>query len=113
MKYIAAYMLAKLGGKENPKVEDIKEIIESIGIEYEEEKAEEICFKLNHKNINDIINDGKSKLTEITQEQNQTQRAQQTQQHQTMNEIENNEEEENENENESLPLGIVFDDLFN
>ena len=109
MKYIAAYMLAKLGGKENPKVEDIKEIIESIGIEYEEEKAEEICFKLNHKNINEIINDGKSKLTEITQEQNQTQQAQQ---HQTMNEIENNEEEE-ENENESLPLGIVFDDLFN
>ena len=107
MKYIAAYMLAKLGGKENPKVEDIKEIIESIGIEYEEEKAEEICSKLNHKDINEIINDGKSKLTVITQKQDQTQQTQQ----QTLNETEDNEEEENENE--SLPLGIAFDDLFN
>ena len=42
MKYIVAYLLAKLGGKENPTVDDIKTIIESVGNENTHKEEEEI-----------------------------------------------------------------------
>jgi len=33
MRYVAAYLLAALGGKESPSTGDIKKILESVGIE--------------------------------------------------------------------------------
>lgn len=33
MRYVAAYLLAALGGKENPSASDIKKILDSVGIE--------------------------------------------------------------------------------
>lgn len=33
MRYVAAYLLASLSGKENPNASDIKKILESVGIE--------------------------------------------------------------------------------
>ena len=66
MKYIAAYMLAKLGGKEDPRVDDIKNIIESVGIEFDSEKATTIVNKLKGKDINEVINEGSSKLSVVS-----------------------------------------------
>ena len=105
MKYIAAYMLARLGGKENPTVEDIKRIIESVGIDFENKKAEEIVEKLKGKDFNEVMNDGKSKLSAVSNPQI----SQQTSNEQ--NEIKD-EEEHKEEEEESLELGGGFDDLF-
>ena len=103
MKYIAAYMLAKLG-KENPTVEDIQKIIESVGIEFDQSKAEEIVNKLEGKNIQEVIDDGKSKLTVISNTR--------TIQNEQSPAIEKQEEGNNEEE-ETLELGGGFDDLFN
>ena len=106
MKYIAAYMLAKLGGKENPTVEDIKAIIESVGIEFEKQKAEEIVDKLSGKDITEVINNGKSKLSVVSNGQT-TQNEEEQKQSKDENENTHKEEEE------TLEIGGGFDDLFN
>lgn len=103
MKYIAAFMLAKLG-KENPTAEDIQKIIESVGIEFDQSKAEEIVNKLEGKNIQEVIDDGKSKLTVKSNTR--------TIQNEQSPAIEKQEEGNNEEE-ETLELGGGFNDLFN
>ena len=98
-------MLAKLGGKENPNVSDIKTIVESVGIEFDHNKAEEIVEKLSGKDLNEIINNGKSKLSAASNLQ--TTKIEQEQLSNQQNENEYKEEEE------TLELGGGFDDLFN
>ncbi|KAK8888322.1 60S acidic ribosomal protein P2 [Tritrichomonas musculus] len=105
MKYIAAYMLAKLG-TENPKVDDIKRIIESVGIEFDFKKAEEIVNKLEGKNLEDVINNGKTKLSLVSNDQS-------GQTEQTKSKDDNNSDNKDKEEEETLELGGGFDDLFN
>lgn len=45
MRYVAAYLLAALGGKDNPNGSDIKKILESVGIEADETRMQKV--KLN------------------------------------------------------------------
>lgn len=115
MKYIAAYMLVKLN-KENPKVEDIKRIIESVGNEFEERKAEEIINKLEGRNINEVIEEGQTKLRNISND-GTTRNEQQTSNEQIgdkdKDKDKEREREEVNEEEEALELGDVFDDLFN
>ena len=104
MKYIAAYMLAKLGGKENPNVEDLKAIIESVGIEFDNKNTEEIVDKLKGKDFNEVMNEGKAKFSvafnpQTSQTQQQTSKEQK--------------EEEHKEEEETIEFGGGFDDLFN
>ena len=66
MKYNAVYKLSKLGWKENPTVDDIKAIIENVGIEFDEQKTKEIVDKLSGKDLNEVINNGKSKLSVVS-----------------------------------------------
>ena len=108
MKYIAAYMLAKLGGKEDPSVDDIKNIVESVGIEFDSEKATTIVNKLKGKDINEVINEGSSKLTVVSNGQPVHQ-----EQQQVTNDTKAEENKKNEEE-ESLELGLGddFEDLF-
>ena len=113
MKYIAAYMLVKLN-KENPKVEDIKRIIESVGNEFEEKKAEEIINKLEGRNINEVIEEGQTKLRNISND-GTTRNEQQTSNEQIgdKDKDKDKDKEEVNEEEEALELGDVFDDLFN
>lgn len=103
MKYIAAYLLARLGGNENPTKEDIEKIIESVGIECEQEHAEEIIEKLKGKNIDEVIKDGQSKLSVVSNENSS-----QTNQSQ----ISNENDADKENEEEVMDIEGGFDDLF-
>ena len=99
-------MLVKLGGKENPTVEDIKAIFESVGIDFEKQKAEEIVDKLSGKDITEVINNGKSKLSVVSNGQT-TQNEEEQKQSKDENENTHKEEEE------TLEIGGGFDDLFN
>ena len=38
MRYVAAYLLATLGGKSNPSKEDVENILESVGLDVDDEK---------------------------------------------------------------------------
>ncbi|GFQ79306.1 transposable element Tc3 transposase [Trichonephila clavata] len=55
MRYLAAYMLASLGGNKNPSASDIEKILSSVGIEVDKERSKKIVSELGGKDINEII----------------------------------------------------------
>lgn len=44
MRYIAAYLLAALGGNENPNSSDIQKILGSVGIEADKTRMEKVSL---------------------------------------------------------------------
>lgn len=58
MRYVAAYLLAVLGGNSNPSAKDIKNILGSVGIEADDERLNKVqihlCLNL-HLNITDFL----------------------------------------------------------
>ncbi|XP_008407179.1 60S acidic ribosomal protein P2 [Poecilia reticulata] len=65
MRYVAAYLLAVLGGNTKPSAKDIKEILSSVGIEADDERLNKIISELNGKDINEVMNSGLSKLASV------------------------------------------------
>ena len=65
MKHVAAYMLATLGGVEQPSVADIKKILSAAGIQTEEERAEQLVASLSGKNVEEVVCAGMSKLASM------------------------------------------------
>ncbi|XP_005987634.1 60S acidic ribosomal protein P2 [Latimeria chalumnae] len=62
MRYVAAYLLAVLGGNQSPSAKDIKKILSSVGIEAEDDRLNKVISELSGKDINDVVNAGLSKL---------------------------------------------------
>ena len=54
MRYVAAYLLANLGGNESPSAKDIKKILESVGINVDDEKLNKVVSELDGKDINEV-----------------------------------------------------------
>ncbi|XP_049839817.1 60S acidic ribosomal protein P2 [Schistocerca gregaria] len=65
MRYVAAYLLAALGGKENPTSADIEKILSSVGIEADSERLKKVISELNGKNIESLIAAGREKLASM------------------------------------------------
>ncbi|XP_014021298.1 ribosomal protein, large P2, like 1-2 isoform X1 [Salmo salar] len=72
MRYVAAYLLAVLGGNTSPSSKDIKNILGSVGIEAEAERLDknlnlfsQVVSELNGKDINEVMNSGLSKLASV------------------------------------------------
>ncbi|NP_001133207.1 ribosomal protein, large P2, like 1-2 [Salmo salar] len=65
MRYVAAYLLAVLGGNTSPSSKDIKNILGSVGIEAEAERLDKVVSELNGKDINEVMNSGLSKLASV------------------------------------------------
>ncbi|XP_020283579.1 60S acidic ribosomal protein P2 [Pseudomyrmex gracilis] len=65
MRYVAAYMLAVLGGKASPGQNDIEKILSSVGIETDTEKLKKVISELNGKSIDELISKGREKLSSI------------------------------------------------
>lgn len=42
MRYVAAYLLATLGGNDNPEAKDIKKILDSVGIEADDTRLDKV-----------------------------------------------------------------------
>ena len=59
MRYVAAYLLAVLGGKTEPLQVDIEKILSSVGIEIDAEKVKKVLASLAGKNIEEVIAEGK------------------------------------------------------
>lgn len=49
MRYVAAYLLAVLGGNESPSSKDLKKILDSVGIETDDERMNKVVFPLNSR----------------------------------------------------------------
>ncbi|XP_041347913.1 60S acidic ribosomal protein P2-like [Gigantopelta aegis] len=64
MRYVAAYLLAAMGGKV-PTAAMIEKILGSVGIEAEADKIKKIIAELNGKNLEDLIAEGQKKLQSV------------------------------------------------
>ena len=60
MRYVAAYLLAALGGNESPTAESIEKILSSVGIEAESEKLNKVISELKGKDLQTLIAEGNS-----------------------------------------------------
>ncbi|CAL8401092.1 unnamed protein product [Arctogadus glacialis] len=65
MRYVAAYLLAALGGAASPSAKDIKAILSSVGIEADDERLNKVVSEMNGKDINEVMNSGLSKLASV------------------------------------------------
>mmetsp|Transcript_86725 Transcript_86725/g.136825 ORF Transcript_86725/g.136825 Transcript_86725/m.136825 type:complete len:117 (+) Transcript_86725:102-452(+) len=62
MKYLGAYLMAVVGGKENPTPDDIKAILEAGGIAFDEEMIARVCEKMDGKQAHELIAAGYGKF---------------------------------------------------
>lgn len=58
MRYVAAYLLAVLGGKASPAAADLEKILSSVGIESDSEKLKKVIAELNGKSVDELIEQG-------------------------------------------------------
>ena len=65
MRYVAAYLLAALGGNDSPCAGDIKTILESVGVGFDSERAQIVVDKCKGKSIADLIAEGSSKMASL------------------------------------------------
>lgn len=65
MRYVASYLLAALGGNASPSAKDIKKILDSVGIEADDDRLNKVISELNGKNIEDVIAQGIGKLARV------------------------------------------------
>ncbi|KAM4592523.1 large ribosomal subunit protein P2 [Odontesthes bonariensis] len=65
MRYVAAYLLAALGGNGDPEAKDIKKILESVGIESDDARLQKVVSELKGKNVDEVIATGYGKLASV------------------------------------------------
>jgi len=65
MRYVAAYLLATLGGKKDPSADDISKILGSVGIEVDGERAKKVISELKGKDVVQVIAKGSEKLASV------------------------------------------------
>lgn len=58
MRYVAAYLLASISGKE-PSNDEIEKILSSVGIESDSSKVSLVIKELKGKNVEEVIESGK------------------------------------------------------
>uniref|UniRef100_A0A8I6AJU4 Large ribosomal subunit protein P2 n=1 Tax=Rattus norvegicus TaxID=10116 RepID=A0A8I6AJU4_RAT len=63
--YIRFYLLAALGGNSSHSAKDIKKILDSVGIEADDDQLDKVISELNEKNIEDVIPQGVGKLASL------------------------------------------------
>jgi large subunit ribosomal protein LP2 len=54
MRYIAAYLLLKIGGNESPSASDITKVLQSVGVEVDDERLESLLSQLEGKDVNAV-----------------------------------------------------------
>lgn len=65
MRYVAAYLLATLGGKETVTAGDVEKILSSVGIEVDAAKLALVIKSLAGKNLEELIAAGREKLSAL------------------------------------------------
>lgn len=62
MRYVAAYLLAVLGGNDQPSESDIKKILSSVGINADVTRVNKVISELRDKKLEELIAAGQAKL---------------------------------------------------
>ncbi|KAM3046888.1 hypothetical protein ACUV84_017821 [Puccinellia chinampoensis] len=62
MRFVAAYLLATLGGNPSPTKDDVRAILGSVGAEVEEEKLEMLFKEVEGKDLAELLAAGREKF---------------------------------------------------
>eukprot|EP01006_Ploeotia_vitrea_P031437 TRINITY_DN63763_c0_g3_i1.p1 TRINITY_DN63763_c0_g3~~TRINITY_DN63763_c0_g3_i1.p1 ORF type:complete len:113 (+),score=32.10 TRINITY_DN63763_c0_g3_i1:116-454(+) len=62
MKHLAAYLLLVAGGNESPTAADVKDLLGKSDIAVDDERLNQLINELSGKNLEEIIESGKSQL---------------------------------------------------
>ena len=62
MRYVAAYLLAALGGNASPSEADVKKILSSVGVDVDAASLKKVVDELKGKNIEELMDAGRKKL---------------------------------------------------
>lgn len=54
MKHLAAYLLLGLGGNTSPSAKDVKAVLESVGIEADDERLDKLISELEGKDLAEV-----------------------------------------------------------
>ncbi|KKY24935.1 putative 60s acidic ribosomal protein p2 [Phaeomoniella chlamydospora] len=65
MKHLAAYLLLGLAGKTSPSADEIKAVLESVGIDADQERLDKLLSELEGKDIQELITEGSAKLASV------------------------------------------------
>ena len=65
MKYVAAYLLAGLGGNAQPSAKDLEKILGAGGLDVDMENANAVVNALKGKNVEEVIAAGQTKLASV------------------------------------------------
>jgi len=65
MRIIAAYMLAVLGGNQNPDAAAVKKVLDSVGSKYDEKRIDALIAELAGKDLAQLIAAGNAKLAAL------------------------------------------------
>ncbi|KAI1076763.1 60s acidic ribosomal protein-domain-containing protein [Whalleya microplaca] len=65
MKHLAAFLLLSVAGNTSPSADDVKTVLESVGIEADDDRLEKLLSELKGKDINELISEGSSKLASV------------------------------------------------
>jgi large subunit ribosomal protein LP2 len=63
MRYVAAYLLAVLGGNASPSKADLEKILSSVGIEADAARVDKVCAELKGKSVEELMAQGREKLS--------------------------------------------------
>jgi large subunit ribosomal protein LP2 len=62
MRFIAAYLLASLGGNQSPTKDDVRAILGSVGANVDEDKLEMLFKEVEGKDLAELLAAGREKL---------------------------------------------------
>ena len=65
MRYVAAYLLAALGGNASPSAKDIEKILSSVGVESDKALIEKVIGELKGKDLEEVLAAGMLSLISI------------------------------------------------
>ena len=65
MKYVAAYLLAQMGGKESPSEADVKAVLASVSAEVDDAKLKSFFAAIDGKDVAELIKEGQAKLASV------------------------------------------------
>ncbi|KAI0426940.1 ribosomal protein 60S [Xylaria sp. FL1042] len=65
MKHLAAYLLLGLAGNTSPSASDIKKVLDSVGIEADDDRLDSLLSELKGKDVNELIAEGSAKLASV------------------------------------------------
>ncbi|KAI9464196.1 ribosomal protein 60S [Boletus coccyginus] len=65
MRHLAAYLLLQIGGNASPSAEDVRKVLDSVGIEADDDRLEKLISELEGKDTNALIVEGSAKLSSV------------------------------------------------